>query len=254
MRAIVFVLTVLLAAPALADLDRSQRPVARPDTVAAVQTKIKTRPHLRLVGRFAGDGGWLRPVLRSRQLEERVMARRRAAQRGALCGDVDLQGDVVGQVPGRIRGCGIKDAVRLASVAGVGLTQSALMDCGTARALKTWVEGSAKPALSSIGGGLSQLRVAAHYVCRTRNHQSGARISEHGKGRAIDISAFVMRDGRVVTVEDGWGSRGTARALRRMHKGACGPFGTVLGPESDRFHKDHFHFDTARHRSGSYCR
>jgi hypothetical protein len=39
-----------------------------------------------------------------------------------------------------------------------------------------------------------------------------------------------------------------------MHKAACGPFGTVLGPNSNRFHQDHFHFDTARYRSGSYCR
>jgi hypothetical protein len=42
--------------------------------------------------------------------------------------------------------------------------------------------------------------------------------------------------------------------MRRMHRGACGPFGTVLGPEADRYHQDHFHFDTARYRSGSYCR
>ncbi|MDX5403468.1 MAG: extensin family protein, partial [Rhodobacterales bacterium] len=25
-------------------------------------------------------------------------------------------------------------------------------------------------------------------------------------------------------------------------------------PESDRFHRDHFHFDTARHRNGPFCR
>jgi len=28
----------------------------------------------------------------------------------------------------------------------------------------------------------------------------------------------------------------------------------VLGPEAARYHQDHFHFDTARYRSGSYCR
>jgi len=30
--------------------------------------------------------------------------------------------------------------------------------------------------------------------------------------------------------------------------------GTVLGPEANRFHRDHFHFDTAEYRSGPYCR
>ena len=48
--------------------------------------------------------------------------------------------------------------------------------------------------------------------------------------------------------------RKDGKALRRMHKEACGVFGTVLGPESDRFHRDHFHFDTKRHGNGAYCR
>ncbi|MEN8831703.1 MAG: extensin family protein [Pacificibacter sp.] len=39
-----------------------------------------------------------------------------------------------------------------------------------------------------------------------------------------------------------------------MLKAACGPFGTVLGAETDTFHKDHFHFDTARCGSKSHCR
>ena len=43
-------------------------------------------------------------------------------------------------------------------------------------------------------------------------------------------------------------------AMRKMHRTACGPFGTVLGPDSDRFHRDHFHFDTAKYRSGPFCR
>jgi hypothetical protein len=101
---------------------------------------------------------------------------------------------------------------------------------------------------------LKSLRVAAHYACRTRNNQPGARISEHGKGRAIDISGLRLRDGTLITVRNGWNGAETGKILRRMHQGACGPFGTVLGPESDRFHLDHFHFDTARYRSGPFCR
>jgi hypothetical protein len=27
-----------------------------------------------------------------------------------------------------------------------------------------------------------------------------------------------------------------------------------LGPDADRYHQDHFHLDTASHRSGPYCR
>ena len=36
-----------------------------------------------------------------------------------------------------------------------------------------------------------------------------------------------------------------AAFLHRLHKGACGVFGTVLGPEANEVHRDHFHFDLA---------
>ena len=43
------------------------------------------------------------------------------------------------------------------------------------------------------------------------------------------------------------------RFLRRLHKGACGTFGTVLGPEANEAHRDHFHFDLAHRRNGAFC-
>ena len=195
----------------------------------------------------------LRPLFPSPKVAREADTRRQQRARGALCGDIDIQGEAVGRVTGRIAGCGIEDAVRVRAVAGVGLTAGAVMDCRTADALKRWVAGSAKPAFGSRGGGLRQLRVAAHYVCRTRNNQSGGKISEHGRGRAVDISGFLLADGTEVSVLRGW-TDGNARVLREVHRGACGPFGTVLGPAADRFHRDHFHFDTARYRSGTYCR
>ncbi|HZT47244.1 MAG TPA: extensin family protein [Hyphomicrobiaceae bacterium] len=49
--------------------------------------------------------------------------------------------------------------------------------------------------------------------------------------------------------------RKTAEAhfLRRLHKGACGVFGTVLGPEANEAHRDHFHFDLAHRRHSALC-
>jgi hypothetical protein len=44
-----------------------------------------------------------------------------------------------------------------------------------------------------------------------------------------------------------------AQFLRRLHKGACGVFGTVLGPEANEAHRDHFHFDLAQRRNSAYC-
>lgn len=41
--------------------------------------------------------------------------------------------------------------------------------------------------------------------------------------------------------------------LTRLHKGACGVFTTVLGPEANEAHRNHFHFDLATRRGRAYC-
>jgi len=41
--------------------------------------------------------------------------------------------------------------------------------------------------------------------------------------------------------------------LRRLHKGACGMFGTVLGPEANEAHRNHFHLDLAPRRRSAFC-
>lgn len=101
---------------------------------------------------------------------------------------------------------------------------------------------------------MREIKVAAHYACRRRNNSKTGKISEHGRGRAIDISGFELANGSEISVLRDWSAGSSSRALQRMHAEACGPFGTVLGPRANRFHLDHFHFDTARYRNGTYCR
>jgi len=99
-----------------------------------------------------------------------------------------------------------------------------------------------------LGVPVVELKVAASYSCRAMNHVHGARLSEHGHANAVDISAFVLADGRVVDVKSGWWGAMAERAfLRAVHGGACHIFTTVLGPSYDANHRDHFHLDLARH-------
>jgi len=175
-------------------------------------------------------------------------------QRGALCGVPGLEGVTLSRIASSVSGCGIEQPVKVTSVAGVALSTPATVDCATAKALHTWVEQAVLPTVGRKGGGVSSLQIASHYSCRPRNNQAGARISEHGRGRAIDVSAIRLKDGTALTVLGGWKSADQGPILQKLHKAACGPFGTVLGPASDKFHQDHFHFDTARYRSGTYCR
>ncbi|MFK7938365.1 MAG: extensin family protein [Roseovarius sp.] len=172
---------------------------------------------------------------------------------GSVCGIPAIKGTVVGDVPGP-GGCGVSDAVSVTSVSGITLSQPATINCQTATTLNTWVAGSVMPTIGNTGDGLTSLKVAAHYACRTRNHKKGARLSEHAKGNAIDISAFRLADGSAITVSDHWNNSKRGKILKELHKTACGPFGTVLGPKSDRYHQNHFHLDVADYRSGPYCR
>jgi hypothetical protein len=172
---------------------------------------------------------------------------------GALCGDARIRGEVLAPIAGALPGCGLANPVRVHSVDGVVLGQQSIMDCQTAKTLRGWVSNSLKPLIHRRGGGVKSLSVPSHYSCRTRNSQKGAKISEHGKGHAIDISAINLKDGTKITVLDGWKNYKDKKILKRLHASACGPFGTVLGPEANKFHLDHFHFDTARYRGGAYC-
>lgn len=172
---------------------------------------------------------------------------------GRLCGVKGMGGSEAAPVTGKIKGCGIAKPVRVTSVRGIALSTPALIDCKTAKTFDKWVNKSLEKQFKKQGG-VTKIHVAASYSCRSRNNRAGAKLSEHSFGHAIDISGFTLANGERVTVLNDWRKRPHSKALRALHKGACGPFGTVLGPESDRFHQDHFHFDTARYRSGSYCR
>lgn len=162
-----------------------------------------------------------------------------------------LVAEKIGSIPGP-GACGIPNAYRVTEAAGVRLSQAATIQLATAQTLDGWLRNHAIPIIGNRGGGLVGIQVPAHYACRTRNSRPGARLSEHAKGNAIDISAFILADGSRIQVTEWRGSNGPV--LKRLHASACGPFGTVLGPDSDRFHQDHFHFDIADYRSGPYCR
>lgn len=136
----------------------------------------------------------------------------------------------------------------------VGFRPSATLQCPMVPATDHWVINSVMPAAKLyFDADVVELKVAASYSCRPRNGIAGGKLSEHGLANALDISAFRLSDGREIKVETGWNGTPAERAfLRTVHKGACRTFTTVLGPNADAFHRDHFHLDLARHgRAGS---
>ncbi len=196
----------------------------------------------------------LRPITRPNGITEKAIMRQQQRLKGSVCGDPAIQGEDVGVILASTFGCGVESAVKVKSISGVALSQRSTMDCATAKALKKWVDNGLSPAVGNMGGGVAKIDVMGHYVCRPRNNQAGAKISEHGRGRAIDIGGFTLRDGSKVSVLKDWKSKSKGKVLKAAYSKACGTFGTTLGPNANRYHQDHFHFDTARYRSGSYCK
>ena len=196
-----------------------------------------------------------RPYLRPAALTQRATEQAQAAIRGQICGDPAIQGEVIPDIAGP-GGCGVLGAVRVKSVAGVRLTTQPTIDCNTAKALRRWVTDGIVPAVGDTGGGVAALRVVGHYTCRNRVGGSATnnKLSEHGRGRAVDIGGIQLRNGSELTVLTDWGRGRAGEQLKAMWRAACGPFGTVLGPAANAAHRDHFHVDTARYRNGTYCR
>lgn len=241
------VLVAVIVAPATAG---TPRPMPRPLATARLAAPAPDAPAGSIAAsalspRTERRGGLLGMFGTNRQTAPRERAPSEPAS-GYVCGDRAIKGTELAPITSSTRGCGVAEPVRVTHVAGVRLSTPATIDCATASALKTWVQKGLQPAFRKE---IVEVKIAASYICRTRNNQRGARISEHGRGKAVDVSGLVFSDGREISVARDYG-----REFRRAHRAACGIFGTTLGPGSDGYHEDHLHFDTASHRNGPYCR
>jgi hypothetical protein len=136
--------------------------------------------------------------------------------------------------------------------AGVKLVPDAVMNCAAAERAAAFLKDHIAPKAQSILGSTVQtIRQESAYVCRPRNGTH--KLSEHAFGNALDIGAFILKDGRTVQV-GGATRRPEGEFMLAVRLAACGPFTTVLGPGSDADHATHFHFDLAKRRPGSaFC-
>lgn len=124
--------------------------------------------------------------------------------------------------------------------------------CPMAAALYIWERHVARPAAEEIfGAPLARIETFGTYACRRVNNATRGRFSQHATANAIDISGFVLDDGRRIRVQTHWKDGAEGRFLKRVRDGGCRLFSVVLGPDYNARHKDHFHFDLGR---GRVCR
>ena len=152
-------------------------------------------------------------------------------------------------------GCVVLGAVQLLDI-GVPVTGIKSMRCELARTFSAWVRNAVAPAAKQIlGSELVRVETFGTYSCRAINGGGAAtvgRLSEHGLANAVDVSGFVLRDGRRITLEKDWksGDEATREFFSVVHQSACRRFRTVLSPNYNAAHRDHFHFDMGR---GPFC-
>jgi hypothetical protein len=128
--------------------------------------------------------------------------------------------------------------------------------CAVAAGLELWMRRSVQPAARDLlGSKVVRIEHLGAYSCRRIYGRSHGAWSEHSTGNAIDIAAFVLDDGRRITVVGDWRKAGGSSAfLHRVRDDACVVFGTVLSPDYNAAHRDHLHLDQAARGFGSVCR
>lgn len=152
-------------------------------------------------------------------------------------------------------GCSTLNSVRLDGVGGdrsqFTVTNLGVVACPLANTFAGWARfGVDRAARQILGSPLARIETMGSYSCR--NVAGSGRRSAHARAEAIDVGAFVLADGRRISVKEGWNaSRDEREFLRVIHSSACKRFGTVLGPDYNQAHQDHFHLE---YGTGSYCR
>jgi len=139
------------------------------------------------------------------------------------------------------------DQVILADGARVEIAPAPVLRCEMAETLARWIRDDAAPRVAALGGGLRSVDNYDDFECRSRNRMFGAKLSNHGKGIAIDVRSFTLADGRVIGLTDMTAPKDLREALRDS---ACRRFTTVLGPGADRHHAQHVHLDLAERWHG----
>jgi hypothetical protein len=154
--------------------------------------------------------------------------------------------------------CGAPAPVSLSAVnltSKVKIQPAGRMTCPLADALGRWLREVVQPrAKALLEDEIVALTNVAAYHCRPRYDDATQRMSHHAFANAIDISEFITAKGERINPLEHWsGEDARAKFLKEVHAGACGIFGTVLGPEANVAHRNHFHFDLAKRRRSAYC-
>lgn len=122
--------------------------------------------------------------------------------------------------------------------------------CAVTAAMALWTRDIVQPAAQKyFGQKVASLENLGSYNCRKIAGRQAQ--SEHSTANAIDISAFVLADGTRISLINDW-KPGDKRSefLHTIRDGSCDLFSTVLSPDHNAAHANHFHLDMAVRTGG----
>lgn len=145
-------------------------------------------------------------------------------------------------------GCATVNTVRLAWLRGddshLELSNLGPVTCQLATTLSGWARfGVDRAARTILGSPLARIETFGSYNCR--NVAGTDHRSAHATANALDVSGFLLADGRRITITSGWngGDMQTRAFLRTVRDSACKRFGVVLTPDYNIAHHDHLHLE-----------
>lgn len=157
--------------------------------------------------------------------------------------------------------CGYADGVRLepGGARRIGFVPAGLgMSCAVAAGLSLWEWNVVQLAAERhFGSHVTAIDHFGSYNCRRTYGRATGAFSEHATADAVDIAGFRLADGTRINVLRDWPGDGAKAAfLRDVRDGACDLFSTVLSPDYNAAHHDHFHLDQAERGLGGWrgCR
>ncbi len=137
--------------------------------------------------------------------------------------------------------CFIRDRVALSAV---GRAQLATVETTCAVALRAamWEQHGLQPAARRhLAAEITQINHFSSYSCRPIRG-STSRMSLHATAEALDVSGVVLSDGRQLSLLQSWTQE--REFWTAVRDSACTWFETVLGPDFNRLHADHFHLQS----------
>jgi hypothetical protein len=148
--------------------------------------------------------------------------------------------------------CGGPDIVLLKRVltkdhVSVEIAPAGTLRCEMAEAIVGWIREDLVGQATESWVGPVGIETPDSFECRGQNRILGARLSEHGRANALDISAIRLKSGGLLQPTDSAASKDFRIAMRTS---VCALHDRPRSTGADGYHEDHIHFDLAERRSG----